>query len=159
MSENSQSSGVQPVQKQKKHTALKTRTLTAVVYVIVWVAMVALKWCVPQGGVAGGWGAIGFDAVFCAISVIGAFELLRAINGENGVAHCEISLPQRAITIAFCAAIVPLYALVSMIPETTKSAFWRYGWRLRYTLCCLRLRRCSTITAARSRALFAACSL
>lgn len=122
MAENAQNGGIQPV-KTKKHSALRTRTVTAVVYVLVWAAMVALKWCVPLGPVAGGWGSLGFDAVFCAISVIGAYEFLRAIDGEKSGANCKISTPQRAITIAFCASIVPLYAAVSMIPETTRSAF------------------------------------
>ena len=77
---------------KKKLTSMQKRTITAVVYVVVWIALCALKWCVP-----GGWGALGFDAVFCAVSVIGSIEFLRAIDRpESGIA-CKISLPQRAL--------------------------------------------------------------
>lgn len=92
-------------------------------YVAVWALMCALKWCVPAGGVAGGWGSLGFDAVFCAISVIGALEFLRAIDRSESGANCKISFPQRAFTIAFCAVSIPLYVLMEMIPETNGSGF------------------------------------
>lgn len=80
---------------------MKKRVITSVVYVIVFLAMIALKWLVPAG-----WGAIGFDALFCVVSIIGCIELLNALN-------CT-SLPQRAVTIAFCAVIVPLYAFTEI---------------------------------------------
>lgn len=107
--------GVQPVEnKKKKLTSLQKRVITAVCYVVVWIAMCALKWCVPQGNVAGGWGSIGFDMVFTAISVIGAYEFLRAIDRSESGINCKISTPQHAITVAFCAMAVPLFALVEM---------------------------------------------
>lgn len=84
---------------------MKQRTITSVVYVAVWLALVALKWLVP-----GGWGSLGFDAVFCAVSVLGSLELLRALKG--------VSYPQKIVTVAFCAAAVPLYVAV----ETAMSA-------------------------------------
>ena len=80
---------------------MKKRVITSVVYVVVLIGLIALKWLVP-----GGWGAIGFDALFCAISVIGSFELLRAFK--------NISLPHKAVTLAFCAGIVPIYALAEI---------------------------------------------
>lgn len=80
---------------------MKKRIITATVFVIVWLALVALKWLVPDG-----WGALGFDAVFCAISVLGCLELLRALKG--------VSSPQKTVTVAFCAAVVPLYVIVEM---------------------------------------------
>ena len=99
---------------KKRLTPLQQRVITAVCYVVVWVAMCALKWCVPQGNVPGGWGSIGFDLVFTGVSVIGAYEFLRAIDRSESGINCKISLPQRAITIAFCAMSVPLFAIVEM---------------------------------------------
>ena len=66
------------------------RILTAAVYVTVWVALCALKWLVP-----GNWGAFGFDIVFCAVSVIGSYEFLRAID-HTAAPEQKISTPQRA---------------------------------------------------------------
>ncbi len=83
---------------------MKQRLITGTVYVIVWIALCALKWLVPDG-----WGALGFDALFCAISVLGSLELLRALKNITG-----ISYPQKVITVAFCAVIVPLYVAVEM---------------------------------------------
>lgn len=80
---------------------MKKRVLTGTVYVILLIGLVAMHWLVP-----GGWGALGFDALFTAVSVIGCIELLNALK--------EISLPQKAVTIAFCAVIVPLYAAVEI---------------------------------------------
>ena len=100
---------------------MQKRTITAVVYVVVWIALCALKWCVPHTKVGTHeeyWGALGFDAVFCAVSVIGSIEFLRAIDRpESGIA-CKISLPQRAFTIAFCALVIPLYVTVQMAMES-----------------------------------------
>lgn len=83
-------------------SGIKARVLTAVVYVIAWIALCALKWVVP-----GGYGAIGFDLVFCAISIIGSYEFLRAIGG--------VSSPQRAFTLAFAAVVVPIHVVIQMI--------------------------------------------
>lgn len=94
---------------KKKLTSMQKRSITAVVYVAVWIALCALKWCVP-----GGWGALGFDIVFCAISTIGSIEFLRAIDRPESGTACKISLPQRAFTIAFCAMVIPLYVIVQM---------------------------------------------
>lgn len=80
---------------------MKKRLLTSVIYVLVLIALIALKWLVPAG-----WGSLGFDALFCAISVIGSIELLRAIK--------TVPLAQRALTIAYCSAIVPIYVLMEI---------------------------------------------
>lgn len=82
-------------------SGMKSRATTAVVYVVAWIALCALKWLVP-----GGYGAIGFDLVFCAISIIGSFEFLRAIGG--------VSTPQRAFTLAFASVVVPLHVVIQM---------------------------------------------
>jgi phosphatidate cytidylyltransferase len=102
---------------KKKLTSLQKRIITSVCYIVVWVAMCALKWCVPAGNVAGGWGSIGFDVCFTAVSVLGAYEFMRAISRSESGVNCKISYPQHAITMAFCAMAVPLYALVEMAME------------------------------------------
>lgn len=76
---------------------MKKRVITGIIYVIVLIGLVAMKWLVPNG-----WGALGFDALFTAVSVIGCIELLKALKEEG--------LPFKAIAISFCAVIVPLYA-------------------------------------------------
>ena len=83
---------------------MKQRSITSVVYVVVWLALCALKWLVPDG-----WGSLGFDAVFCAISVLSCLELLRALKQIT-----EISYVQKVVTVAFCAAVVPLYVATQM---------------------------------------------
>ncbi len=123
MAEQVKDNGLNPVKEENKKSSLKLRVLTGVVYVTILLVMVVLKWCVPQGSVAGGWGSLGFDAVFTAVSVIGAFEFLRAIDRQSSGVNCKISTPQRAVTIAFCAVSVPLYALIDMIPQTNGSGF------------------------------------
>lgn len=116
-----ENNGQAPAVKKEKKGSFKLRAITAVVYLAVWAAMFALKWCVPAGVVAGGWGSIGFDMVFCAISVIGALEFLHAIDRSESGINCKISFPQRAFTVAFCAVCVPLYAIMEMIPQTNGS--------------------------------------
>ena len=80
---------------------LKLRIITAVIYVVCWVALCALKWMLP-----GGYGALGFDAVFCAVSVLGSMEFLNATKG--------VSTPQRIVTVAFSAIVVPLFVVVQL---------------------------------------------
>ena len=43
---------------------MKKRVITGIIYVIVLIGLVAMKWLVPDG-----WGALGFDALFTAVSV------------------------------------------------------------------------------------------
>lgn len=78
---------------------MKTRVITGVVYALVWAVLLALKWLVP-----GGWGSLGYDVMFTAVSIIGCLEILRAFGG--------VSYPQKVITVAFCAVAVPLYVAV-----------------------------------------------
>lgn len=80
---------------------IKPRIVTAAAYLVTWVVLCALKWVVPNG-----YGAIGFDVAFWAISIIGSYEFLRAIGG--------ISFPQRAFTMAFAAVVVPLHVVIQM---------------------------------------------
>ena len=83
---------------------MKKRIITGAVYVLVILALVILKWMVPDG-----YGSLGFDALFCAVSVIGCIEFLNAFKG--------VSFYQRVITIAFCAVIIPLYVIVQLTME------------------------------------------
>lgn len=95
-----------PVRPEAKHANLKARVITAVLYLVVWVGLISMKWLLPSGGIAGGWGSLGFDVAFCAISIIGSYEFMRAIGG--------VSFPQHAVTMAFAATIVPLYVVIEI---------------------------------------------
>lgn len=89
----------------QQKNSVKARILTSVVYVIVWIGLCAMKWTVPRG-----WGALGFDVVFCAVSIVGSFEFLNAVGG--------ISAPQKCFTLAFAAVVVPLFVVVQMTMES-----------------------------------------
>ena len=100
-------------------STIKKRLTTSVVYVLVTVALCALKWCVPHTNtlVFGReiyWGSLGFDLLFCAISILGCLEFLRIMGGSGANGTSSISLPQRTFTVAFCALTVPLYVLVEL---------------------------------------------
>ncbi|MDE5728906.1 MAG: phosphatidate cytidylyltransferase [Clostridia bacterium] len=99
----------------QKNSGLKPRVITSVCYVVIWIALCALKWCVPYTAVQGTnvyWGSLGFDILFTAISIIGCFEFLRAIDNTQG--EKKISPMQRAFALAFCAISVPLYVLTEI---------------------------------------------
>ncbi len=91
----------------KKLSSGKQRTITSVVYVAVLILLCAMKWCIPRG-----YGAFAFDLLFCAISVLGSLEFLRALDNANG--ENKISLPQRIFTVSFCIIVVPLYVLCEL---------------------------------------------
>ena len=95
--------------KKKSLTDINKRVITAAVYLVVWVALCAMKWLIPDN-----WGALGFDIAFCAVSVIGSYEFLRAID-KKAAPEQKISTPQRAFTIAFCAMVVPLYVCIELV--------------------------------------------
>lgn len=84
-----------------KKISINKRYITSVVYVVVLLALLAFKWLVTP------WGALGFDALFCAISIIGCVEFFNAVK--------VVPLAQRAITVAFCSAAVPLFVLCEMM--------------------------------------------
>ena len=81
---------------------MKARTFTAIGYLALLAALVVLKAFVPND-----YGSIGFDALFCAISVIGAFEFMRALGG--------ISAAQWWCAMVTCALTTPSFAIVKMI--------------------------------------------
>ena len=81
---------------------MKIRSITSTVYVLAVIALCAGKWLIPDG-----YGSLLFDALFCAIGGIGAFELIRAYGG--------VSVLQRAVTITFCALSAPLFALMALL--------------------------------------------
>ncbi|MDE7439008.1 MAG: phosphatidate cytidylyltransferase [Clostridia bacterium] len=78
------------------------RFITSVVYIAVLVLLLTLKWLVAD------WGALGFDVLFCAISVIGCIEFFNAVK--------IVPSAQRIVSIAFCASIIPLFVLCEMVP-------------------------------------------
>ncbi len=81
---------------------MKLRSITSTVYVLAVIALCAAKWLIP-----GDYGSLLFDALFCAVAAIGAFELIRAFG-------C-VSLLQRAVTITFSALAVPMFALFAYL--------------------------------------------
>lgn len=87
---------------EKGHGNFATRSITSAIYVVVLIGLIVMKWLVP-----GNWGALAFDAVFCAVSVIGCLEVLRALGGVTYI--------QKAVTVAFCAATVPLFVVAQMV--------------------------------------------
>lgn len=90
---------------------MKKRVITGIVYLILCIGLLLMKWLVP-----GGWGIFGFDALFTAVSVIGSIELLNALK--------DVSFPQRVVAVAFCAMAVPLYVVVQM---TVNNGFLAVG--------------------------------
>lgn len=82
---------------------MKARTITAMGYVAVLVGLIALKAAFPS------FGSIGFDILFWLISLIGAFEFMRAVN-------C-ISKAQWWCTMTTCALIIPTFVLTKMLLE------------------------------------------
>lgn len=80
---------------------MKKRLITSVVYVIVMVGLLALKWQFPT------YGSIGIDVLFWAISVMGAYEFMRAVG--------DISRTQRVIVLITCALIVPSFVITKMV--------------------------------------------
>ncbi len=87
---------------------MKSRVITSVIYIFVWLALCAAKWLVPDG-----WGALGFDAVFCALSVLACTEFLRSAD-KSSPEGAKMSYTQRAFTVAFCAISVPLYVAAEL---------------------------------------------
>ena len=83
-----------------KKLKIDKRYITSVVYVVVLLALVTLKWLVAD------WGALGFDALFCAISILGCLEFLNAVK--------IVPFAQKVVTIAFCSAVIPLFVLCEM---------------------------------------------
>lgn len=83
-----------------KEKKINVRYITSVVYVAVLLLLLTFKWLVPN------WGALGFDALFCAISVIGCIEFFNAVK--------TVPFVQKTVTIAFCAAVVPLFVFSEM---------------------------------------------
>ena len=84
-----------------KKISINKRYVTSVVYVVVLLGLMAFKWLIQD------WGALGFDALFCAISIIGCIEFFNAVK--------VVPFVQRTVTIAFCALIIPLFVLCEMV--------------------------------------------
>ena len=101
---------------EKNKGTNRLRVITGTVYVIVWILLCALKWCLPHTMFNERqiyWGSLGFDLVFFGVSLLGCLEFLRAIDKANPEGR-KISTPQRAFTIAFCSVCVPLYLIVEI---------------------------------------------
>ena len=78
----------------------KKRYITSVVYVAVLLLLLVFKWLVAD------YGALGFDALFCAIAVIGSLEFFNAVK--------VVPFSQKVISTAFCASAVPAFVICEM---------------------------------------------
>lgn len=87
---------------ETKGDDMKARTITAIAYVAVIIGLLVLKWLVPYG-------EIGYDLLFWAISVIGAYEFMRAVGG--------ISKAQWWTTMITCVLIIPSFVISKMLAE------------------------------------------
>ena len=85
----------------KEFFSKNKRYITSVVYVVVLVLLLLLKWLVPNN-----YGALGFDALFCAISIIGCLEFFNAVK--------IVPFQHKVVSIAFCASVIPLFVLCEM---------------------------------------------
>lgn len=88
---------------------MKERIITAIGYVIVLATLIVLKWQFPV------YGAFAFDALFWLISMIGAYEFMRAVG--------EISTAQRMIVMSTCALMVPMYVVMESVYSVGMMAF------------------------------------
>lgn len=84
-----------------KKIEVNKRYITSVVYVVVLLLLLTFKWLVAD------WGALGFDALFCAISIIGCIEFFNAVK--------IVPFVQRTVTISLCALIIPVFVLCEML--------------------------------------------
>lgn len=87
---------------------MKKRVITAVGYVVVMLGLLALKWAFPE------YGSLGFDLLFWAISVLGAFEFMRAVG--------EISKAQWWTAMITCVLIVPVFVVTKLIVSSYQGA-------------------------------------
>lgn len=102
---------------------MKKRVITGVCYVIVMAGLLVMKLLIPVTADGLDYGALGIDALFCAIAVIGSFELTRAFGerkkttDENGntVITGGISKAQRWVAIVTCALLIPAFVLTKML--------------------------------------------
>ena len=84
-----------------KKIKIDKRYITSIVYVVVLLLLLTFKWLVAD------FGALGFDALFCAISVLGCLEFLNAVK--------VVPFAQKTLAIAFCSAAVPLFVFSTMM--------------------------------------------
>lgn len=90
-----------------KGSGMKARLVTAAFYVIVIAGLIILKWLVPE------YGQIGFDVLFWAISIIGAYEFMRAVG--------NISDAQWRTTMLTCILIIPSFVITKMVAKAAGS--------------------------------------
>ena len=83
-----------------KKININKRYITSVVYVVALLALLTLKWLVAD------YGGLGFDALFCTISIIGSLEFFNAVK--------IVPFAQRTVSVAFCSAVIPLFVFSEM---------------------------------------------
>ena len=102
---------------------MKKRVITGIGYVIVMAGLLLMKIYIPvidvpakQGNTVNqlAFGSLGVDVLFWAISVIGAFEFLRAVK--------DVSKKQWWMTMVTCALITPAFVITKMVFQGMGSA-------------------------------------
>ena len=86
---------------------MKKRLITGAVYVLVMVGLLVMKLLIPVTDQGLDYGAIGIDVLFWLISVIGAYEFLRAVG--------EVSTAQKWVALLTCALVIPSFVGAKMI--------------------------------------------
>lgn len=100
---------------------MKKRVITGVVYIIVMICLLALKFLVPPTNSGVAFGAVGIDLLCTLISIVGAYEFTRAVGEHKEKGDGGISKLQRWCTIVICGMITPFFAVAKML--TTKLVY------------------------------------
>lgn len=79
---------------------MKKRVVTSVVYMAILLTCLVLKWAFPK------YGSLGFDAVFWFVSVMGAYEFMRAVG--------DISKAQWWTVMVTCSLIAPSFVITKL---------------------------------------------
>ncbi|MGN0805461.1 MAG: phosphatidate cytidylyltransferase [Candidatus Coproplasma sp.] len=94
---------------------MKKRVITGVVYVILILALLAMKIFIPPMPSGVEFGAVGIDILFTLISIIGAYEFTRAVGEHKAEGDGGISKIQRWCAIITCGLITPVFVIIKML--------------------------------------------
>lgn len=86
---------------------MKKRLITGALYVVVMLGILAMKLFIPVTSDGLDFGGLGVDLLFWLISIIGAYEFLRAVG--------EVSPAQKWTAIATCTLIIPTFVISRMV--------------------------------------------
>ncbi len=86
---------------------MKKRVITGVFYILVMIGLLVMKLLIPATEDGLEFGALGVDLLFWLISVIGAYEFLRAVK--------DVSRAQRICVMLTCILIIPAFVIGKML--------------------------------------------